>query len=324
MTDGVGADGAPIGVLLMAYGTPATPDDITTYYTHIRHGRPPSEAEVAELRARYEAIGGLSPLAERSEAQRIGLQGALDRHGPHPRFCVVLGNKHAPPFIEDAVATLAEGGVHRAVALVLAPHYSRASVGEYLERAASAGAEHHIGIRPIHQWYMLPAFVDAMASAVHEAVSRLGTEPARTHVLFTAHSLPERALAGDPYPEQLLTGAAAIASVGLPRGASWSLCWQSAGRAAGPWRGPDVLERIADLAAGGDVDGVAVCPHGFVSEHLEILYDLDRVARGAATDAGLRFERCAVIGNDPAVLGSLAAKVVAVASGASDPVLGRA
>lgn len=323
MSRGVITNRSPIGVVLMAYGTPATPNDIAAYYTHIRHGRAPSEAEVAELRARYEAIGGASPLAERSEAQRVGLQAALDRHGLNPRFCVVLGNKHAPPFIEDALATLAEGGVRRAVALVLAPHYSHASIGEYLERAASAGADHQIAVRAIHQWYLLPPFVDAMAGAVREALGRLGTAPARTHVLFTAHSLPERVLEDDAYPEQLRTGAAAIAAAGVPRSARWSMCWQSAGRAGGPWRGPDVLEVIADLATSGDVDGVVVCPHGFVSEHLEILYDLDRVARRAAVDAGLRFERSAVIGDNPALLSSLAAKVVAVASGAEDPVLGR-
>ena len=124
----------PVGVVVMAYGTPRTPDDVAAYYTHIRRGRPPTPEQLADLARRYDALGGVSPLAERTEAQRAGLARALERREPG-RFRVLLGQKHAAPFIEDAVAELADAGFRRTVGLVLAPHYSKASVGEYQARA---------------------------------------------------------------------------------------------------------------------------------------------------------------------------------------------
>jgi ferrochelatase len=314
---------ARVGVVAMAYGTPASPDDVEAYYTHIRRGRPPSPAELADLEARYQAIGGLSPLAAQSEAQRAGLQVALDQRAPG-RFEVVLGNKHAPPFIEEAVRSLAERGIRQAVGLVLTPHFARASVGHYQERAAEAGRAHGLEVRPINQWYLLPTFVAAMAAGVTDALAAVGTPPGATRVLFTAHSLPERALEGDPYPEQLRQGASAIATAArlAPR-VPWSLAWQSAGRAGGPWRGPGLLDVIGELGAAGEVAGMVVCPHGFVSEHLEVRYDLDHQARQAATEAGVRFARTRVMGADAGVLGSLAEKVLAVSSGADDPMRDR-
>src|SRR5436190_7626307 len=125
----------PTGVLLMAYGTPASPDDVEAYYTHVRRGRPPTPELLAELRRRYEAIGGTSPLLERTQAQAAGLQRVLG-----DRFHVELGMKHAPPFIEDGVARLRELGIKHAVGLVLAPHYSALSIGEYAERARATPA----------------------------------------------------------------------------------------------------------------------------------------------------------------------------------------
>src|SRR3954469_24858671 len=116
-----------VGVLVMAYGTPATPDDVEAYYTHVRRGRPPTPEQLADLQRRYDAIGGTSPLFERTEAQRRGVQAALDQRGS---FTVELGMKHAPPFIEDAVDRLVERGCTQAVGVVLAPHYSRLSIGE--------------------------------------------------------------------------------------------------------------------------------------------------------------------------------------------------
>jgi ferrochelatase len=133
-------------------------------------------------------------------------------------------------------------------------------------------------------------------------------------VLFTAHSLPERALVGDPYPEQLRASAAAVAdAVGLGPWADWAVAFQSAGRTADPWRGPDVLEVIDDLAASGRADGVLVCPQGFVSDHLEVVYDLDLEAKARADQRGLAFARTRVVNDDPAVLAALADRVLALA-----------
>lgn len=310
----------PVGVLAMAYGSPARPDDIATYYTHIRRGRPPSDEQLANLRARYDALGGLSVLTERTAAQRTRLTNALDAAAPD-RFVVAAGNKHAAPFIEDGVAELVSRDVAHIVGIVLAPHYSAASVGEYQARAADAAAANGTEVRPLNQWHLLPELIAYNAAAVREALGDIGTPKASTKVLFTAHSLPERVLAGDPYPAQLRAGATATAvAAGLHRWAGWSMAWQSAGATPEPWRGPDVRDVITDLAETGRADGVVVCPHGFTSAHLEVAYDLDIEAAGIAADAGLAFRRTRVVDDDPGVFGAIATKVVAIADGATDPV----
>ena len=202
----------PIGVIVMAYGTPATPDDVEPYYTHIRRGRPPTPEQLADLKRRYDALGGVSPLAERTEAQRAAIARALDERRPGEHV-VVLGQKHAPPFIEDAVAKLASDGVGRTIGLVLAPHYSAFSVGQYHERAGQAAAAHGLTHTGIDHWHLEPAYLDFLTDAVEQGRKGL---PERHQVVFTAHSLPERVLAGDPYVDELRQSASAVAArVGL-------------------------------------------------------------------------------------------------------------
>jgi ferrochelatase len=301
---------ADLGVVVMAYGTPAAPADIEGYYTHIRRGNAPSPEQLADLTARYDAIGGTSPLAARTEGQRVELQRALDERAPG-RCRVVLGQKHAFPFIEDAVTTLAAGGIEQVVGLVLAPHFSGFSVGEYQARLRAAAADHGMRTAGIESWHLEPTYLAFLTDAVRDALAGL---PERTKVLFTAHSLPERVLVDDPYPEQLRASAAAVAeALGLNRWADWSVCWQSAGRTPEPWRGPDVLEVIRDLAATGRAHGVLVCPQGFVSDHLEVVYDLDIEATRVASDVGLAFARTRVLNADPVVFSALAARVLEAA-----------
>lgn len=300
------------GLVVMAYGTPAGPDDVEAYYTHIRRGRPPTPEQLDDLVRRYQAIGGVSPLAERTRAQVAAIAAALEAARPG-EWRVELGNKHAAPFLETAVEALAdrsrpEGRPDRIVGLVLAPHYSRGSVGEYHRRAAATAAEHGVPYTPVDSWHTLPAWLDAQAARVRAARREL---PAQTKVLFTAHSLPERALEGDPYPDELRSSAAAIAErAGLDPWYGWTLAWQSAGRTPEPWRGPDVTQVIRDLGATGRAEGVLVCPQGFVSDHLEVLYDLDVDARRVAEAAGLAFGRTASINDDPDVMAGLAALVL--------------
>ena len=294
-------------VLLMAYGTPARPEDVEAYYTDIRRGRPPTAEQLADLVRRYDAIGGISPLAARTEAQRAGLQAALDERAPG-RFEAVLGLKHVAPFIEDAVADLRERGVERIVGLVLAPHYSALSVGEYLHRAREAAGD--LPFTGIESWATEPAYVEFLAGAVRDGLAEL---PDGTKVLFTAHSLPERVRAmGDPYEDELRGTAQAVADrLGLLPWAQWAPAWQSAGRTPEPWLGPDVLQVITDLAGTGRATGLLVCPCGFVADHLEVLYDLDIEARAAAERVGIAFARTRVLNDDPAVLAALADRVLA-------------
>jgi len=300
-------------VVVMAYGTPRTPDDVEGYYTHIRRGRPPTPELLAELKGRYDALGGVSPLAERTEAQRAGLQAALDQRAPG-RFTAVLGQKHAAPFIEDAVDQVAADGFDRVVGLVLAPHYSGFSVGQYQERLREAAAAKGVQAAGIESWHLEEAYLRFLTAAVDDALAGMPVDRARVKVLFTAHSLPERVLAGDPYPDQLRQSAAEVASrVGLHRWAGWAIAWQSAGRTPEPWRGPDILTVIRQLAETGRADGVLVCAQGFVADHLEVLYDLDIEARKVADEVGLAFARTRSLNDDPDVLGALADRVVATA-----------
>jgi ferrochelatase len=337
---------APTAVVLMAYGTPRTPDDVEAYYTHIRRGRPPTPELLAELKGRYDALGGVSPLAERTEAQRAGLQTALDRRAPG-RFTAVLGQKHAAPFIEDAVDQVAGDGFERVVGLVLAPHYSGFSVGQYQERLREAAAAKGVKTAGIESWHLEEAYLTFLTAAVTDGLAGLaehvdrdrvrrradrssavaccgaaarsrredGDPSARVlKVLFTAHSLPERVLADDPYPDQLRQSASEVAArVGLNRWAGWAIAWQSAGRTPEPWRGPDVLAVIRQLAETGRADGVLVCAQGFVADHLEVLYDLDIEARKVADEVGLAFARTRSLNDDPDVLAALADRVVATA-----------
>jgi protoporphyrin/coproporphyrin ferrochelatase len=293
-------------VMLMGYGTPRTPADILPYYTDIRRGRPPTDQQLADLSGRYAAIGGISPLAERTEAQRAAMQAALDQLAPG-QYHVTLGMKHAAPFIEDSVDELAKLGFGRVVGLVLAPHYSAFSVGQYLDRLTTAATPFGIVVSEIESWATEPAFVDFVASEVRAKLSCL---PDDTRVLFTAHSLPKRILeTDDPYPAQLAATAQSVAStLGLE---NWGLAWQSAGRTPEPWLGPDILQVIDELAADGHTEAVLVSAVGFVADHLEVLYDLDIEASRRATGHGLQFARTSCVNDDVAVMTALARRVVA-------------
>jgi ferrochelatase len=228
-------------------------------------------------------------------------------------YTVAVGLKHADPRIETTIEDLAGLGIEQIVALVMAPHYSAGSVGQYLERARAAAAPRGIDVVAIESWATEPAFVDFLAAEVRR---RLAAMPSKTTTLFTAHSLPARVIAaGDRYPDELNATAAAVASAaGLGESSPWAIAWQSAGRTTEPWIGPDILAVIDDLAAAESADGVLVCACGFVADHLEVLYDLDVEARRRAESGGLVFDRTACVNDDPGVIEALAARTHELAS----------
>jgi protoporphyrin/coproporphyrin ferrochelatase len=295
-------------VLLMAYGTPRSTQEILPYYTDIRRGRAPTEEQLSDLVARYDAIGGISPLAARTEAQRDALQHALDALQPG-QFHVQLGLKHAAPMIETAVDDLAQQGFTKIIALVLAPHFSSYSIGQYVGRATEAAKPHGVEVIGINSWAIEPAFVDFIAADMKQ---KLAAMPTRTRVLFTAHSLPQRIIdGGDPYPTELHATATAVAKqLGLVEHSDWDIAWQSAGRTPEPWIGPDILLAIDDIAAQQSADGVLVSAVGFVADHLEVLYDLDIEAARHADKLGLRFSRTACVNDDSTVMSALAQRVL--------------
>jgi len=308
------AAGRDLGVLVMAHGTPRSLEELPAFYTEIRRGNPPPPELLADLDRRYRAIGGTSPLNERTAAQVEGIARALERRAPG-RCAVAAGAKFADPRIEDALADLGRAGARRLVGLVLTPHYSAASVGEYARRARQAAAALGAAeggpreLTMVEHWHLAPGFVAAVAERVRGALATIEPGPRRhAAVVFSAHSIPARLVeAGDPYPGQVAASAAAVAgAAGISR---WSVAWQSAGRTPEPWLEPDVRAVIAELPATG-AQAVVVCPIGFVSDHLEVLYDVDVEAAGAARSAGLAFARTASLNDDPAFCDTLAGVVL--------------
>jgi ferrochelatase len=274
-------------VVLMAYGSPGRIEDIRPYLEDIREGRPVSDEAVAELTERYLRIGGRSPLDEITERQRAALEGELG-------LPVHIGMKHWRPRIAEAVEAALAGGAEGVVGIVLAPHYSALSIAGYRERleAALGGRAE---LRFVESWHDHEPFLAVLADRVR------GTD---AHVVFTAHSLPERILAlGDSYRDQLLETSRLVAErAGIER---WSFAFQSASETGEPWLGPDILEELDALHEQG-VREVLVCPVGFVSDHLEILWDLDVAARERAAELGLKLERIESLNDDPAFIHALA------------------
>jgi protoporphyrin/coproporphyrin ferrochelatase len=274
-------------VVLMAYGSPSRIEDVPAYLADIREGRPVSAHAVEELTERYRRIGGRSPLDDVTEAQRAALEDELG-------VPVYVGMKHWRPRIADAVEQALSGGAELLVGLVLAPHYSRLSVEGYRQRLEQALAG-RADLRFVERWGTHEPYLDALADRVRVS---------EDHVVFTAHSLPERILAeGDPYREELLETARLIADrAGLE---SWSFAFQSASPTGEPWLGPDILDELAELRVRG-VERVLVCPIGFVSDHLEILWDIDVEARERAAELGLELDRIESLNDDPAFVRGLA------------------
>jgi ferrochelatase len=291
-------ENAPVGVLLMAHGTPDDLQHLEAFYTEIRRGRPPAPDQLEDLRARYVAIGGTSPLNQRTAAQVSGVQRALDAQGGG--YVVAYGAKHAEPRIPHALDQLLDAGVRRVLGLVLAPHYSAMSIGEYTRLAteAAAAAGHPLELDVVKDWYQAEGFPELLAQRVINARANLPHDVQETAtVVFTAHSLPARILdTGDPYPRQVEDSARLVAAhVGLR---TWRVAFQSAGATSEPWLGPDIRTLIGELAAEG-ATAVIVCPIGFVSDHLEVLFDLDIQASQEAQALGLPFTRTASLNDDP-------------------------
>jgi ferrochelatase len=294
------------GVLVMAYGTPTSPSDVEAYYTRIRHGRAPTPEQLADLQRRYNAIGGTSPLAQRSADQVAGMAAALEARVPGG-FDVRFGSKYEPPLLEATAESFRTEGFDVVVGLVLAPHSSSMSTDQYMSRARAALGD-RVNFVEIGAWWEFPGFLEIIAARVNDALSSVPVERRDTaEVIFSAHSLPEKILAtGDTYPEQLRDSARRAAE--LAGVAHWDVAWQSAGRTPEPWIGPDILQVLRDKRALGVTDVVS-CPIGFVSDHLEVLFDIDVEAQGLAREVGLRLVRTASL-NDDAGFTALLADVV--------------
>ncbi|HVS16415.1 MAG TPA: ferrochelatase [Thermoanaerobaculia bacterium] len=302
---GDSAQQPPIGVLVMAYGGPDSLEDIPGYLADIRSGRTTSPEVLEEITRNYRAIGGRSPLLARTTHQVE----ALAAHFDPARVRFYLGMRHWSPWIEEVVARMVDDGVEQAVSLVLAPHYSSMSVSKYQQKIRD-GLEMARGameVAHVQSYHDAPGLIAALARRVEEGLSRWPeAERERVHVVFSAHSLPVRILRdGDPYDVQLRETARLVAARAGLDDDRWSWSYQSAGRSPEPWLGPQIEEHIAALAAQGIRDVVSV-PVGFVSDHVEILYDIDVQAQAVAREHGVRLERPPALNDDPEFIGQLA------------------
>lgn len=301
-------DSAPIGVLLMAYGTPETPNQVEDYFTHIRGGRKPSPEAVEHLKERYMLVGGKTPLLEITNDVAAKLQDRLREDGGN--FNVYAGMKHWHPYIGTVMEQMAADGVQHVVAFALAPHCSRISLGGY--RKAVDESQESLGkpfdIPYIKCWHYNPRFREMMANLVRDGLLQF-PEDRRENVtvVFSAHSLPERIRTwDDPYERQLLESSAAVAEmVGL---SNWRFAFQSAGNTGEPWLGPDILDFLETLHSEGIKDVLSV-PIGFVSDHLEILFDLDIEAKQKASQLGITYHRTSMPNATPEFIEVLASVV---------------
>lgn len=290
-----------IGVLVMAYGGPNNLDEVEPYLLDVRGYRPTSAEIIHEVRERYREIGGRSPILEQTQAQADALEAALNTNGT--QFKAFVGMRHWHPFIRDVLAGIHSQGIDKAVGIVMAPHYSRMSIGAYYQRLAEANSP--IAFLKIEEWHLQPGYIQSLAHRVRDALKRFPEEVrANVPVIFTAHSLPEKILEwNDPYPVQLReTLTAVMEQLGSQ---PHEFAFQSAAISTIPWLGPDAGEVIERLASQGKKH-VLLCPIGFVCEHVEILYDIDIVYQNLARSLGIQLERIEMLNAAPQMIDGLA------------------
>ena len=289
-------------LLVMHYGTPASIEEVLPYYTHIRRGRPPEPEALQDLIDRYQSIGGPSPLSHISENQGLAIQAGLKELGIDADL--YIGAKHTHPFVAEVVEQMAKDGVTDAVGIVLAPHYSSFSIAAYKKYAFDARDQFApaMALSVLERWGTLPALIEGIVDRVQAQLD--GWNLDETLVIFSAHSLPQRIMAaGDPYPEELMETSKLVAEkLGLTH---WKFAYQSASTTGEPWLGPDVLDVIAAEAP--NYKNIVCCTVGFVSDHLEVLYDLGIEARDKCAELNLNFRRAETINVDKIIMSALAA-----------------
>ena len=289
----------------MAYGSPDSLDDMAAYLSDIRGGRPMSPEFVAEFRNRYAQIGGKSPLNERTFEQAGHVEAVLKKRGRNVK--TYTGMRHWKPRIVEAVAKMQADGVEKAVGIVMAPHYSRMSIGLYQQKVEDAQKEvgSAIDFVYVNSWCDQPRLIDAQTAKVRAGLEKFPEDARKkAKVVFSAHSLPARLLKmGDPYDDELKCNAQAIVDQLGP--VDWMFSYQSAANTGEPWLGPQIEDVIPALASGNYRD-VLVAPIGFVCDHVEVLYDIDIGCQEIAQQHGIRLERTEMMNSDPVFIEAIA------------------
>ena len=283
-------------VLLIAHGSPERVEDIPEFLQNISRGRPMPEAVVREVQHRYSLIGS-SPLTRITQLQAD----AVAREVGIPAY---VGMRNWHPFIADTLRTMISDNVGWAVAVCLAPHNSRTSVGLYKEALFGAGAPFAIDF--VEEWHDRPLLIQAFAEKLRAGwAEACRKEGKNVPVLFTAHSVPKRTVTeGDPYEAQTRETAALVAAQ-VPEIGGWSFAFQSQGMSGGEWLGPTVEETIIKLREAGGT-AVFVQPIGFVCDHVEILFDIDVLFRQFAEERGMKLYRAESLNDSPTLAGAVA------------------
>lgn len=292
-----GIQGAKPGydaLLLVSFGGPERMDDVIPFLENVLRGRNVPRERMLKVAEHYEMFGGVSPINQQNRNLIAALEDELKRNGP--RLPIYWGNRNWHPMLADTVARMAGDGIRNALAFVTSAYSSYSSCRQYLQNIGDA--QSHVGpgaprIEKLRQFYNHPLFIEANVDHVRAALEEV-SEP---HLVFTAHSIPESMAANCDYAMQLAETAGLIARELNVK--NWQLVYQSrSGSPMQPWLGPDVSEHLQTLAAAG-VKEVVVAPIGFVSDHMEIVYDLDFEAQHVARELSLKMVRAATAGTHP-------------------------
>jgi len=293
-----GGKNRPTCVLLLAHGSPDSPDDVPKFLLKVTGGRELLPEVIEEVKRRYASIGR-SPLTEITQRQRELLEQKIN-------IPVYVGMRNWRPFISQTLRQMVTDGIHRAVVICMAPQNSRTSVGLY-RSSLRACADPEMIFDFVESWHDQPFLIQAFADKL-----RAGREKARRElgralpVIFTAHSVPQRTiLEGDPYEIQAKRTAELVAAAASLERSEWRFAFQSQGMSGGPWLGPTVETTILDLARSGH-PGVFIQPIGFVCDHVEVLYDIDIAFKQFAEKQGLRLWRAESLNDSPLLISTLA------------------
>jgi protoporphyrin/coproporphyrin ferrochelatase len=302
-----------IGVILMAYGGPDKLEDVPDYLLDVRSGRPMDQELVDEFVERYREIGGRSPILELTQAQAKGVEKALNNRKAKEagiKYTTYVGMRHWFPYIREVVPQIIEDGVDKLVAVVMAPHYSKMSVGKYMQQLQEALDANNstIPVYQVESWNDQPMFISGVSSRIRDALRKYpATLRKDVPIVFTAHSLPTRILEwGDPYPDELRVSVEMVAD--RVRQRHWRFAYQSQGASAEPWLGPEVEETLDELAAEG-FKHVLMVPIGFVCDHVEILYDVDIEHTQYAEKLGMELSRIKSLNDGPMLCRAVAESV---------------
>ena len=295
-------------VLLISFGGPQGRDDIRPFLANVLRGRRVSPERVEEVAHHYELFDGISPITALTRRQAEGLRARLASAGrPLP---VYVGMRNWHPLLADTLRQMHADGVRRAVGFIAAAHHSYSSCQQYRENVAAAQKEleaagGHVDITFAGSWYDHPLFIDANAAHVNAARQRLPTAVRdAVRLVFTAHSIPTPMAEVSLYREQLQSSARLIAE--KARVSDWTVVYQSrSGRPQDPWLEPDVCEYLRREYASG-LRAAILCPVGFVCDHIEVLYDLDREAADVCASIGLPMVRAEAVNDDPLFLDMMA------------------